>query len=199
MVLPYCTIFVPGGVFFTLFVSWGLQTRVCNEVKLRLIYAYSIIRVSFEIFLVDSKVDFSARLLVLMMKFWSQVSKCFVVDLVKVKCQATTSAFYHVLNLPCSAHSRAAYDCSMAKKRRAEEQALGVPVNKRKSLLMKPRHYSPDMDCKGNPDNKNEEDGLLEMNEHSTAGSKKAWPKLYIFLLPKVILSMWRIASNCGC
>ncbi|XP_021078950.1 suppression of tumorigenicity 18 protein isoform X2 [Mesocricetus auratus] len=64
---------------------------------------------------------------------------------------------------------RAAYDCSMAKKRRAEEQALGVPVNKRKSLLMKPRHYSPDMDCKGNPDNKNEEDGLLEMNEHSTA------------------------------
>lgn len=26
MVLPYCTIFVPGGVFFTLAVSWGLQT-----------------------------------------------------------------------------------------------------------------------------------------------------------------------------
>uniref|UniRef100_A0A8C2M080 Suppression of tumorigenicity 18 n=2 Tax=Cricetulus griseus TaxID=10029 RepID=A0A8C2M080_CRIGR len=64
---------------------------------------------------------------------------------------------------------RAAYDCSMAKKRRAEEQALGVPVNKRKSLLMKPRHYSPDMDCKGNPDNRNEDDGLLETNEHSTA------------------------------
>ncbi|XP_035294914.1 suppression of tumorigenicity 18 protein isoform X3 [Cricetulus griseus] len=57
----------------------------------------------------------------------------------------------------------------MAKKRRAEEQALGVPVNKRKSLLMKPRHYSPDMDCKGNPDNRNEDDGLLETNEHSTA------------------------------
>ncbi|XP_059111605.1 suppression of tumorigenicity 18 protein isoform X3 [Peromyscus eremicus] len=57
----------------------------------------------------------------------------------------------------------------MAKKRRAEEQALGVPVNKRKSLLMKPRHYSPDMDCKGNPDSRNEDDGLLETNDHSTA------------------------------
>ncbi|XP_036034280.1 suppression of tumorigenicity 18 protein isoform X1 [Onychomys torridus] len=64
---------------------------------------------------------------------------------------------------------RAAYDCSVAKKRRAEEQALGVPVNKRKSLLMKPRHYSPDMDCKGNPDSRNEDDGLLEMNDHSNA------------------------------
>ncbi|XP_051015483.1 suppression of tumorigenicity 18 protein [Acomys russatus] len=57
----------------------------------------------------------------------------------------------------------------MAKKRRAEEQTLGVPVNKRKSLLMKPRHYSPDMDCKENPDNKNEDDSLLETNDHSTA------------------------------
>ncbi|KAM9050494.1 suppression of tumorigenicity 18 protein isoform 4-T4 [Megaptera novaeangliae] len=41
----------------------------------------------------------------------------------------------------------AAHDCSTAKKRRAGEQALGVPVNKRKSLLMKPRHYSPSQDC----------------------------------------------------
>ncbi|XP_065751802.1 suppression of tumorigenicity 18 protein [Phocoena phocoena] len=40
----------------------------------------------------------------------------------------------------------AAHDCSTAKKRRAGEQALGVPVNKRKSLLMKPRHYSPSAD-----------------------------------------------------
>lgn len=100
------------------------------------------------------------------------------------------SASYHVLNLSCSAHSRAAYDCSMAKKRRAEKQALGVPVNKRKSLLMKPRHYSPDVDCKGNADNRNEDDGLLETDDHSTAGSKKAWPKLYIFLSPDVILSL---------
>ncbi|KAM7319839.1 hypothetical protein ACRRTK_021522 [Alexandromys fortis] len=82
------------------------------------------------------------------------------------------------LNLPCSAQSRAAYDCSMAKKRRAEKQALGVPVNKRKSLLMKPRHYSPDVDCKGNPDNRNEDDGLLETNDHSTAvRSSKAFQK----------------------
>lgn len=64
---------------------------------------------------------------------------------------------------------RVAYDCSMAKKRRAEEQTLGVPVNKRKSLLMKPRHYSPDTDCKENPDNRNEDDSLLETNDHSTA------------------------------
>ncbi|XP_033616624.1 suppression of tumorigenicity 18 protein isoform X1 [Fukomys damarensis] len=62
-----------------------------------------------------------------------------------------------------------AYDCSVAKKRRAEEQALGVPVNKRKSLLMKPRHYSPSTDCKGDRDDKTEEDCLLETNNHSAA------------------------------
>ncbi|XP_050019632.1 suppression of tumorigenicity 18 protein isoform X3 [Alexandromys fortis] len=64
----------------------------------------------------------------------------------------------------------------MAKKRRAEKQALGVPVNKRKSLLMKPRHYSPDVDCKGNPDNRNEDDGLLETNDHSTAEGNMVKP-----------------------
>ncbi|KAM5212159.1 suppression of tumorigenicity 18 protein isoform 3-T3 [Hipposideros larvatus] len=65
----------------------------------------------------------------------------------------------------------AAYDCSMAKKRRAEEQALGVPVNKRKSLLMKPRHYSPNMDCKEECDTRTEaeeDDGLLETNNQPT-------------------------------
>nr|XP_054489869.1 suppression of tumorigenicity 18 protein isoform X3 [Agelaius phoeniceus] len=36
----------------------------------------------------------------------------------------------------------------MAKKRKAEDQISGVPVNKRKSLLMKPRHYSPSLECK---------------------------------------------------
>ncbi|KAL8182152.1 UNVERIFIED_CONTAM: hypothetical protein K2H54_045533 [Gekko kuhli] len=42
----------------------------------------------------------------------------------------------------------------MAKKRKAEEQILGVPINKRKSLLMKPRHYSPSVERKGeNEDN----------------------------------------------
>ncbi|XP_036734827.1 suppression of tumorigenicity 18 protein isoform X3 [Manis pentadactyla] len=65
----------------------------------------------------------------------------------------------------------AAYDCSMAKKRRAEEHALGVPVNKRKSLLMKPRHYSPNMDGKEESEDRTEveEDaGLLEGNDHMT-------------------------------
>ncbi|XP_070486711.1 suppression of tumorigenicity 18 protein isoform X4 [Equus przewalskii] len=65
----------------------------------------------------------------------------------------------------------AAYDCSVTKKRRAEEQALGVPVNKRKSLLMKPRHYSPNIDCKEEYDHKTEaeeDDGLLETNDHPT-------------------------------
>ncbi|XP_054450995.1 suppression of tumorigenicity 18 protein isoform X2 [Pteronotus mesoamericanus] len=63
----------------------------------------------------------------------------------------------------------AAYDCSMAKKRKAEEQALGVPVNKRKSLLMKPRHYSPSMNGKEERDTRTEveeDDGLLETNAH---------------------------------
>lgn len=88
---------------------------------------------------------------------------------------SSNECYFTCSYLPCSARPRVAYDCSMAKKRRAEEQALGVPVNKRKSLLMKPRHYSPDMDCKENPDNRNEDDGL-ETNDHSTAGSKRHGP-----------------------
>ncbi|KAF5926249.1 hypothetical protein HPG69_011376 [Diceros bicornis minor] len=73
--------------------------------------------------------------------------------------------------LICLNHYSAACDCSMAKKRRAEEQALGVPVNKRKSLLMKPRHYSPNMDCKegDNRTEAEEDDGLLETNDHPTS------------------------------
>ncbi|XP_058555357.1 suppression of tumorigenicity 18 protein isoform X2 [Neofelis nebulosa] len=66
----------------------------------------------------------------------------------------------------------AAYDCSMAKKRRAAEQALGVPVNKRKSLLMKPRHYSPNVDCREECDDRTEaeeEDGLLEASDHTAS------------------------------
>uniref|UniRef100_A0A8C7E615 ST18 C2H2C-type zinc finger transcription factor n=1 Tax=Naja naja TaxID=35670 RepID=A0A8C7E615_NAJNA len=42
-----------------------------------------------------------------------------------------------------------AYKNSMAKKRKAEEQVLEVPINKRKSLLMKPRHYNPILEGKG--------------------------------------------------
>ncbi|XP_060054446.1 suppression of tumorigenicity 18 protein isoform X2 [Erinaceus europaeus] len=65
----------------------------------------------------------------------------------------------------------ATYDCSLAKKRKAEEQSLVVPVNKRKSLLMKPRHYSPNVDCKEECDDRieaDEDDGLLEANNHPT-------------------------------
>ncbi|XP_073347697.1 suppression of tumorigenicity 18 protein [Pagrus major] len=36
---------------------------------------------------------------------------------------------------------------SMARKRSAQEGVQGAPVNKRKSLLMKPRHYSPSEAC----------------------------------------------------
>ncbi|NP_001339805.1 suppression of tumorigenicity 18 protein isoform f [Homo sapiens] len=66
-----------------------------------------------------------------------------------------------------------AYDCSMAKKRTAEDQALGVPVNKRKSLLMKPRHYSPKADCQEDRSDRTEDDGPLETHGHSTADSPR--------------------------
>ncbi|XP_024896929.1 suppression of tumorigenicity 18 protein isoform X2 [Pteropus alecto] len=65
----------------------------------------------------------------------------------------------------------AAYDCSLVKKRRAEEQALGVPVNKRKSLLMKPRHYSPNTGCNEEHDARveaEEDGGILETGNHPT-------------------------------
>ncbi|XP_034867032.1 suppression of tumorigenicity 18 protein [Mirounga leonina] len=72
----------------------------------------------------------------------------------------------------------AAYDCSMAKKRKAAEQALGVPVNKRKSLLMKPRHYSPNLDCREECDDRTEveeEDGLQEASDRTaTAKAREA-------------------------
>uniref|UniRef100_A0A6I8NF03 ST18 C2H2C-type zinc finger transcription factor n=1 Tax=Ornithorhynchus anatinus TaxID=9258 RepID=A0A6I8NF03_ORNAN len=58
----------------------------------------------------------------------------------------------------------------MAKKRRAEEQASGVPINKRKSLLMKPRHYSPTVGCKEETEEQIEledDNSLLETNGHS--------------------------------
>ncbi|XP_077665138.1 suppression of tumorigenicity 18 protein isoform X3 [Eretmochelys imbricata] len=56
----------------------------------------------------------------------------------------------------------------MAKKRKAEEQISGVPVNKRKSLLMKPRHYSPSVECKEENEDRTElqEDiSVLETND----------------------------------
>ncbi|XP_024061947.1 suppression of tumorigenicity 18 protein isoform X3 [Terrapene carolina triunguis] len=58
----------------------------------------------------------------------------------------------------------------MAKKRKAEEQISGVPVNKRKSLLMKPRHYSPTVECREENEDRTElqEDvNVLETNDTS--------------------------------
>uniref|UniRef100_A0A287AQU1 ST18 C2H2C-type zinc finger transcription factor n=1 Tax=Sus scrofa TaxID=9823 RepID=A0A287AQU1_PIG len=66
----------------------------------------------------------------------------------------------------------AAYDCAPAKKRRAGEQALGVPINKRKSLLMKPRHYSPRVDREEGRAHRTEaegQDGPLETDHHPSA------------------------------
>lgn len=112
----------------------------------------------------------------------------------------SSKLFYYVLNLP--QYYSAAYDCSMTKKRRAEEQALGVPVNKRKSLLMKPRHYSPNIDCKEEHDHKTEaeeDDGLLETNDHPTTGSRKEWPKIYLLPSTKTSLNFCRTYSLFGC
>lgn len=76
----------------------------------------------------------------------------------------------------------AAHDCSTAKKRRAGEQALGVPVNKRKSLLMKPRHYSPSVDREEGRAERTAEalgqDGAPETHHHPGAGSEVEWPQL---------------------
>ncbi|CAK6438738.1 unnamed protein product [Pipistrellus nathusii] len=72
-----------------------------------------------------------------------------------------------------------AYDCSMAKKRRAEEQASGVPINKRKSLLMKPRHYSPNVNGQEGLDTRTEaeeDNGLLAANAHPTTEEIMAKP-----------------------
>ncbi|XP_074507631.1 suppression of tumorigenicity 18 protein isoform X1 [Sebastes fasciatus] len=46
----------------------------------------------------------------------------------------------------CIAETHSPYG-SMARKRSAQEGVQGAPVNKRKSLLMKPRHYSPSEAC----------------------------------------------------
>ncbi|XP_047446339.1 suppression of tumorigenicity 18 protein isoform X1 [Mugil cephalus] len=46
----------------------------------------------------------------------------------------------------CIAETHSPYG-SVARKRSAQEGVQGAPVNKRKSLLMKPRHYSPSEAC----------------------------------------------------
>lgn len=57
----------------------------------------------------------------------------------------------------------------MAKKRKAEDQISGVPVNKRKSLLMKPRHYSPNLECKEENEDRTELQEDISILESSSA------------------------------
>lgn len=87
----------------------------------------------------------------------------------------------------------AAYDCAPAKKRRAGEQALGVPINKRKSLLMKPRHYSPRVDREEGRAHRTEaegQDGPLETDHHPSAGIEEAWPHLTSSLAHRLGLTL---------
>lgn len=101
------------------------------------------------------------------------VSTGFGLCFMEIKWQVAVKSFS--MFLICLNDYSAAYDCSMAKKRRAAEQALGVPVNKRKSLLMKPRHYSPNLDCREECDDRTEaeeEDSLLEASDRTATGSK---------------------------
>ncbi|XP_074002260.1 suppression of tumorigenicity 18 protein isoform X7 [Numenius arquata] len=69
----------------------------------------------------------------------------------------------------------------MAKKRKAEEQISGVPVNKRKSLLMKPRHYSPSLECREeNEDRTDLQEEISVLERISTPGmslSEEITPK----------------------
>ncbi|XP_072707374.1 suppression of tumorigenicity 18 protein isoform X1 [Ciconia boyciana] len=67
------------------------------------------------------------------------------------------------------AQELSAYKCSMAKKRKAEEQVSGVPVNKRKSLLMKPRHYSPSLECKEENEDRTDLQEEISVLESSSA------------------------------
>ncbi|XP_065484121.1 suppression of tumorigenicity 18 protein isoform X4 [Caloenas nicobarica] len=64
----------------------------------------------------------------------------------------------------------------MAKKRKAEEQISGVPVNKRKSLLMKPRHYSPSLECKEENEDKTDLQEDISVLESSST-SEESTPK----------------------
>lgn len=99
------------------------------------------------------------------------------VYLVMVKGQAAMNSF--AMFLTCVCYCSAAHDCTTAKKRRAGEQALGVPVNKRKSLLMKPRHYSPSVDCEEGRADQTEAEGpddCLQTNHHPSTGSEGPGP-----------------------
>ncbi|XP_060680013.1 suppression of tumorigenicity 18 protein [Hemiscyllium ocellatum] len=57
------------------------------------------------------------------------------------------------------AQELSSHSCSVARKRKMQEQKFGASVNKRKSLLMKPRHYTPSNDCE---EESKEENRLLQ-------------------------------------
>ncbi|XP_066481160.1 suppression of tumorigenicity 18 protein [Tiliqua scincoides] len=79
------------------------------------------------------------------------------------------------------AQELSAFKSSIAKKRKAEEHISGVPVNKRKSLLMKPRHYSPSEEGKGENENKVElqdDSNVLKAEESILTPPKGAPPNL---------------------
>ncbi|XP_034285641.1 suppression of tumorigenicity 18 protein isoform X3 [Pantherophis guttatus] len=69
-----------------------------------------------------------------------------------------------------------AYKNSMAKKRKAEEQILEVPINKRKSLLMKPRHYNPTLEGKGDNEGRThfQDNNNVLQTENTTLMSAKS-------------------------
>ncbi|KYO26120.1 hypothetical protein Y1Q_0003868 [Alligator mississippiensis] len=120
------------------------------------------------------------------------------------------------VQVDCIAQELSAYKCSMAKKRKAEEQISGVPVNKRKSLLMKPRHYSPSVECKEETEDRTElqEDiNVLETSaptEESTTKSTDETPHFgeenssqkkdnytsYQDIMAKSLLSMGKLAKD---
>ncbi|XP_063779777.1 suppression of tumorigenicity 18 protein isoform X2 [Pseudophryne corroboree] len=54
------------------------------------------------------------------------------------------------------AQELSAYNCTMSKKRKFQELASTAPVNKRKSLLMKPQHYNPSEDLEEDNEDKSE-------------------------------------------
>nr|XP_056710214.1 suppression of tumorigenicity 18 protein isoform X1 [Euleptes europaea]XP_056710218.1 suppression of tumorigenicity 18 protein isoform X1 [Euleptes europaea]XP_056710219.1 suppression of tumorigenicity 18 protein isoform X1 [Euleptes europaea]XP_056710220.1 suppression of tumorigenicity 18 protein isoform X1 [Euleptes europaea] len=110
------------------------------------------------------------------------------------------------------AQELSAYKSSMAKKRKAEEQISGVPVNKRKSLLMKPRHYSPSVEGKGeNEDNieLQDDNSLIKAEENITTPANTS-PNLdvqenvhqkdnytsYQDLMSKSLISFEKIAND---
>ncbi|XP_078073103.1 suppression of tumorigenicity 18 protein [Mustelus asterias] len=70
------------------------------------------------------------------------------------------------------AQELSSHNCSVAKKRKMQEQKFGASVNKRKSLLMKPRHYTPSKDCEEESKEGKDSDEILtrieevENNKH---------------------------------